>query len=335
MADAYSLGPWLRRFLEEYLVSERNLARNTQLSYRDTLALLLPFVSAQARTPVDRLAVRDLGAERVRAFLAHLEQGRGCSPRTRNQRLAAIRCFARYVAGRCPEHVAWCGQIRAIPLKKAAPPPVGYLEKHEIEALLDAPDTSTPQGRRERALLLFLYHTGARASEAAQLTVGGLQLASNGPGHPLVTLRGKGGKTRLCPLLPTSAQALAPLVQGRGAGEAVFLSRLRRPITRSGIRQLVGRCAAKAAQQAPSLATKKVSPHLLRHTAATHLLRSGVDLNTIRAWLGHVRLDTTTVYAEIDLQRKAKAITLLDSDEPAPDQSYRDDKGLMAFLRSL
>ena len=176
---------------------------------------------------------------------------------------------------------------------------------------------------------------GPRASEAAQLTVGGLQLAGNGPGHSLVTLRGKGGKTRLCPLLPASARALAQLVQGRGAGEAVFLSRLRRPITRSGIRQLVGRCAAKAAQQAPSLATKKVSPHLLRHTAATHLLRSGVDLNTIRAWLGHVRLDTTTVYAEIDLQRKAKAITLFDSDEPAPEQSYRDDEGLMAFLRSL
>ena len=255
---------------------------------------------------MDRLAIRDLGAERVRAFLAHLEQERGCSPRTRNQRLAAIRCFARYVAGRCPEHVAWCNQIRVIPLKKTAPPSVGYLEKHEIDALLDAPDTSTPQGRRERALLFFLYHTGARASEAAQLTVGDLQLANNGPGHSLVTLRGKGGKTRLCPLLRASARALAQLVQGRGAGEAVFLSRLRRPITRSGIRQLVARCAEKAAWQAPSLAAKKVGPHLLRHTAATHLLRSGVDLNTIRAWLGHVRLDTTTVYAEIDLQRKAK-----------------------------
>ena len=157
MADAHALGPWLRRFIEEYLVKERNLARNTQLSYRDALALLLPFVSAQARTPVDRLAVHDLGAERVPAFLAHLEHERGCSPRTRNQRLSTTRCFARYVAGRCPEHVAWCGQTPAIPLKKAAPPPVGYLEKHELEALLDAPDTSTPQGRRVRALLLFLY----------------------------------------------------------------------------------------------------------------------------------------------------------------------------------
>lgn len=335
MADTRALGPWLRRFLDEHLVSERNLARNTQLSYRDTLALLLPFVADAAHTPVDRLAVGDLTAERVLAFMAHIEQVRGCSPRTRNQRLAAIRTFACYVAGRSPEHVEWCGRIRAIPRKKAAPPPVGYLEKHELDALLDAPDTSTLQGRRERALLLFLYHTGARASEAAQLTVGRLQLAGRSPGHSLVTLRGKGGKTRLCPLLRDSARALANLAEGRASGEAVFLNRLGHPITRSGIRQVVERCAAKAADRVPSLAAKKVGPHVLRHTAATHMLRSGVDLNTIRAWLGHARLDTTAVYADIDIEAKAKAIALFDSAKPVLGKSYRDDKGLMAYLRSL
>lgn len=186
-------------------------------------------------------------------------------PRTRNQNLAAIRCFARYFAGRFPEYVAGCNQIRVIPLTKAALRPVGYLEKHEIDALLAAPYTSTPQGRRERALLLFLYHTGARVSEAAQLTVGCLQLAGNGPGHALATLRGKGGKTRLCPLLPASARSLGQLVQGCGAEEAVFLSRLLQPITRSGIVQLVSGRAANAARQALSLVAKKVSPHLLRH----------------------------------------------------------------------
>ena len=265
MTNPYSLGPWLRRFLEEHLVSERNLARNTQLSYRDTLALLLPFVAGKARMPIDRLAVRDLSAERVLAFLAHIENDRGCSPRTRNQRLAAIRTFARYVATRCPEHVEWCGRIRAIALKKTAPPAVSYLEKHELDALLDAPDTSTSQGRRERGLLLFLYHTGARASEAAQLRVGGLQLADKSADHSRVTLLGKGGKTRLCPLLRESAQALADLVTGRDPGAAVFLNRLGRPITRSGIRQLVERCAAKATARAPSLNSKKVGPHVLRH----------------------------------------------------------------------
>ena len=335
MADTHSLGPWLRRFLEEYLVTERNLARNTQLSYRDALALLLPFVARELRRPVDRLCIRDLSAERIRSFLAYLEDGRGCSVRTRNQRLAAIRAFARYVASRGTEHVEWCSQIRAIPIKKAAPAPISYLEKHELDALLEVPDTSTLQGCRERALLLFLYHTGARASEAAQLKVGAVQLAGSSSGQSLVTLRGKGGKTRLCPLLDGSARALADLVDGRSAGEAVFLNRLGCPITRSGIRQAVVRCAAKAADRAPSLAGKKVSPHWLRHTAATHMLRSGVDLNTIRAWLGHVRLDTTTVYAEIDLERKAKAIAVFDSSEPAPDRSYGDDPGLMAYLRAL
>ena len=216
MTDAHALGPWLRRFLEEYLVSERNLARNTQLSYRDTLVLLLRFAAAQARTPVDRLTVRDLGAERVRAFLAHLEQERGCSPRTRNQRLAAIRCFARYVAGRCPEHVAWCNQVRAIPLKKAAPPPVGYLEKHEIDALLDAPDTSTPQGRRERALLLFLYHTRGGATDRQEPATG-----QQRPGPLARHLAGQGRQdppVSAAARLGASTRAAGPRARSRGGG---------------------------------------------------------------------------------------------------------------------
>ena len=335
MSDAGSLGPWLRRFLEEYVVSERNLARNTQISYRDTLALLLPFTADKACAPVDRLNVRDLSAERVRAFLAHIEDKRGCSPRTRNQRLAAIRAFAGYVAARCPEHVEWCGQIRAIARRKAALPAVGYLEKHEIEALLDAPDIETLQGRRDRALLLFLYHTGARVSEAAQLQVGDLQLVDRGTVPSRVTLLGKGGKTRLCPLLRESTLALADLVAGRKTGEAVFLNRLGRPITRSGIRQLVGRCAGKAAIHAPSLNGRKVGPHVIRHTAATHMLRSGVDLNTIRAWLGHANLNTTAVYAEIDLERKAKAVALFDAAEPKSARPYRERHGIMEYLQSL
>ena len=335
MSDAGSLGHWLRRFLEEHVVSERNLARNTQISYRDTLALLLPFAADKTCAPVDRLNVRDLSAERVLAFLAHLEDKRGCSPRTRNQRLAAIRTFAGYVAARCPEHVEWCGQIRAIARKKAAPPAVGYLEKHEVEALLDAPDTETPQGRRDRALLLFLYHTGARVSEAAQLQVGALQLVDRGTAPSRVTLLGKGGKTRLCPLLRESTLALADLVAGRKAEDAVFLNRLGYPITRSGIRQLVGRYAEKAAMHAPSLDGRKVGPHVIRHTAATHMLRSGVDLNTIRAWLGHENLNTTAVYAEIDLERKAKAVALFDAAEPDLDEPYRERHGIMEYLRSL
>lgn len=337
MTDTCRLGPWLRRFLEEHLASERKLARNTQLSYRDTFALLLPFASDRARKPVDRLAVRDLGPDLMRDFLGHLEQERGCSPQTRNQRLAAIRSFARYVAGRSPTHVEWCGQIRGIPLKNAAPPPVGYLEKPAIDALLKAPDPTTLQGRREFAVLLFLYNSGARASEAAGLRVGDLQApeAAPHPGPTIVTLRGKGGKTRRCPLWPRTARALSPLVAGRARDEPVFLNRRGRPLTRSGISQLVGRCARRAAERAPTLVSKRVSAHSLRHSCATHLLRSGVDINTIRAWLGHAKIDTTAVYAEIDMEAKARAAKLSDSGEAGPSKPWSQDKGLMAFLSSL
>ena len=200
MTDPRSLGPWLRRFLTEHLVSERNLARNTQCSYRDTLALLLRFVSRKLRKSVDRLTVLDLTSERVLQFLAHLEQQRGCSPQTRNQRLTAICSFARFVGSRSPEHVEWCAQIRALPRKKTAPQPITYLEKSEIDALLDAPSRATRQGHRERALMLFLYNTGVRASEAAQLKVGDLQL--HAPGAHRYRAR-QGGQSTSLPAVAT------------------------------------------------------------------------------------------------------------------------------------
>ncbi len=335
VTDPRILGPWLRRFLEEHLTSERNLARNTQLSYRDTLVLLLPFIATQAGRPVDRLAVRDLRAERVRSFLLHLEQDRGCSPQTRNQRLAAIRAFARFVASRCPEHIEWCGQIRSIPLKKSAPKPVAYLEKPEVDALLAAPDCTTPKGCLEHILLLFLYNTGARVSEAAHLTVGSLQLDASGTLHALVTLRGKLGKQRQCPLWKRTADLLTTLVAGRAADEPVFRNQRGQALTRSGILKLVKRCAEKAAEQVPSLSAKSVSPHVMRHTTATHLLRAGVDINTIRAWLGHVRLETTNVYAEIDCEAKARAIATCEPSAPAMTKPWREDADTMSFLRSL
>lgn len=296
---------------------------------------LLRFVAAQARRPLERLAVTDLTVERVRAFLAHVEESRGCLPQTRNQRLAAIRALARFVASRDPERIAWASQVRAIPLKKTAQQPVAYLEKPEIEALLAVPDRAQPHGRREHALLLFLYNTGARVTEAAQLQVGDLRLGARAATAALATLRGKGGKTRQCPLWEQTAHALEALVAGRAADECVFLSRQGRPFTRFGIRALVRRCAARAVGRVPSLAGKVVGPHVIRHTAATHLLRSGVDINTIRAWLGHAKLSTTNIYAEIDLETKAKAIACCDESETAPTERWRDRKDLMQFLRDL
>src|SRR4051794_1647834 len=176
MRDESLLGPWVRRFLMEHVIGERNLARNTQRSYRDTLRLLLPAVSRRAGKPIDRLSVTDVSADRVRLFLTELEEERGCAIATRNQRLAAVHALARFIGQHAPELVEWCGQVRAVPFKKSPKALVTYLEKQEMDELLAAPSRDTAQGRRDHAVLLFLYNTGARADEAAHVRVGDLQL---------------------------------------------------------------------------------------------------------------------------------------------------------------
>ena len=167
MRETTALGPWIRRFLLEHLISERNLAANTRRSYRDTMCQLLPFVSARLHKAVDRLAVVDVSSKLVREFLGEVETSRGCGIATRNQRLAAIHALARFIGEHSPEHIAWCAQVRCVPYKKGTHAMVPYLDKAEIDALLDYPNRCTPQGRRDYALLLFLYNTGARASEAS------------------------------------------------------------------------------------------------------------------------------------------------------------------------
>ncbi len=336
MTDTAKLGPWVRRFLLQHLVGERNLARNTQRSYRDTLALLVPFIAAKVRKQIDQLTVDDITAGQVRLFLQDLEQTRGCSVATRNQRLAVVHALSRFIAERSPEHIEWCGTLRTIPFKRAMKREITYLEKSELDALLAAPDRRTPQGQRDYALLLFLYNTGARADEAAQLTIGNVELARV-PERDLssVQIHGKGNKLRRCPLWPHTVSALTALVVGRSLHEHVFLNRCGRPITRFGIHTMVERYVARASAKMPTLTTKRVSPHSLRHTAATHLLRAGVDINTIRAWLGHVSIDTTNIYAETDLEMKAKALASCEVKDTRRTRRWKEDKSLMAFLRAL
>lgn len=335
MTDHAKLGPWVRRFLLEHLVGERNLARNTQHSYRDTLVLLIPFIAAQVRQPVDQLLIEQVTAEQVRGFLQDLEQRRRCGVTTRNQRLAVIHALARFIGQKSPAHLEWCGQIRAIPFKKAASRSITYLEKAEMDALLAALDRQTAQGQRDYGLLLFLYNTGARADEAAQLRMSDLQLAHAPRDSSSVQLRGKGNKPRRCPLWPHTAAELAARIEGRAPTEPVFLNRCGQPITRFGIHAMVERYARQVSATMPGLAAKRVSPHSIRHTTATHLLRAGVDINTIRAWLGHVSLNTTTLYAETDLEMKAKALAHCEVTAPKPVKRWREDKDLMRFLRSL
>ena len=331
MSDHQVLGPWLQRYFWEHIPTERNLTINTRKSYRDTFKLLVPFTCAKLRKPDYRLAVRDITSKLVLQFLAHLEDDRGCSVQTRNQRLTAIRAFARFVGSRDPAHVAWSGHIRSIPSKKAAPQPITWLNKEEMDAMLGVPDRTTSRGRTEYALLLFLYKTGARVSEVTQLTVGNLKVGRNDGRDALVTLHGKGGKIRICPLRPETEKVLAELVDGRADDDAVFLSRLGKPFTRFGVYWLVQRSAACV----PALAGRNITPHVLRHTTASHMVLAGLDINTIRAWLGHSTINTTNIYAEVGLEMKAKAIALCDVAEPGPNRPWKEDKGLMAFLNSL
>jgi integrase/recombinase XerD len=336
MADSLKLGPWVRRFLLEHVTHERNLSRGTQRSYRDTLALLIPFIARQTRKRVDDLDVAHVSADSVRKFLLYLEDGRKCAISTRNQRLAAIHSLARFVALHSPEHLAWCAEICAIPFKKCTQTPVTYLEKVEIDALLAAPNLGSAQGRRDHLLLLFLYNTGTRADEAAQVLVRDLNLA-NVPSRDLswVRIRGKGNKIRNCPLWPQTVQELRLAIEGREPGEHVFLNRYGRPITRFGVYHLVKRYVARVRGKMPSLTKKDVSPHTIRHSSATHLLRTGLDINTIRDWLGHVSVNTTNIYATVDLETKAKAVAQCEPGVAAPVRRWSEDKGLMTFLRNL
>lgn len=331
MTDHAPLGPWVRRFLLEYLVNERNLAANTQHSYRDMLVLLLPFAAQRLVKPIDHLTVDDLSPQLVRAFLNDLEQSRECSGSTRNQRLGAVHALARFIGERSPEHLEWCMQIRLIPFKKTSTYAITYLEKPEIDALLAAPDRNTYQGRRDYALMLFLYNSGARASEAAGLKIADVDWYTH-----CARILGKGSKQRACPLWSVTMAQLRWSAGQRAVEQPLFLNRNGRPMTRFGIHTMIERNAAKASRLMPSLATKRISPHVIRHTTATHLLRAGVDINTVRAWLGHVSLTTTNIYAETDLETKALALATCAPTAPVnPSKPWREQPELMEFLRSL
>ncbi len=336
MVETAKLGSWVRRFLLEHLATDRNLSPNTQRSYRDTLVLLISFVAAKIHRQVDKLSVLDLSPDLIRQFLLDLEKSRGCGVSTRNQRLAAVRSLARYIGLQSPEHITWSGEIRAIPFKRFSKSQVPYLEKPEMDALLAQPNRKTIQGQRDYRLLLFIYNTGARASEVAGLCIKDLDLARDPErGLSSVTFLGKGNKKRRCPLWSQTAEEVALAMEGRGPSERVFLNRVGQPITRFGIHELVKRYAQRVASDQPSLRAKRVSPHVIRHTTGTHLLRAGVDINTIRAWLGHVSLDTTNIYAEIDLQTKARALALCEPNSEKNLKQREPKASLMSFLHSL
>lgn len=330
------LAPTLQAFFTERLVAQRQASPHTIASYRDTMRLLLQFAQARTGKAPSQLDLPDLDATLIGAFLDHLEHGRGSSVRTRNVRLAAIRSLFRFAALRHPEHAAVIQRVLAIPQKRCERNDVSFLTRKEVHALLGAPDRSSRIGRRVHAVMALMVQTGLRVSELIALRRHDLELRAGA--H--VTCRGKGRKARSTPLTRQSVTILrawlkeipdqpdAPLFPGP-RGQA---------LSRDAVRRLVARHTRTAQEHCPSLETKRVSPHTLRHTTAMSLLQSGVDLSTIALWLGHEGIQTThQIYLHADLTLKAKALARTKSPggPSGTTKRYRAPDSLMAFLATL
>ena len=298
------IAKFIKRFFSQYLPVQKGLAPNTTLAYRDAIKLLLCYAADTLHKSVEDLCVEEIDEPVVLDFLDHLENTRHCTARTRNARLAAIRAFFGFIAREEPALLLHSQMIRTIPLKRTQHKTVGYLEENEMQALLNAVDLNSRTGVRDNALLLLLYNTGARASEIVGLKVAELRLKGNAQ----VKLLGKGNKYRSCPLWPETIEALEAYLKKRTqkdpATKQLFLNANASPITRFGIRHIIGKYATAAKSQCPSIAAKTVTPHTIRHTTAMHLLRSGNDINMVSYWLGHADINTTHIYLEIDMEMK-------------------------------
>lgn len=328
------LGTYLRRFLGEYLPRQRSASPCTVRGYRDALKLLLARVAEVKRVSVAELHLSDIDRVAVLAFLESIETTRKNSVSTRNHRLAAIRSFFRFVSANAPEAIEQCARIMDIPLKRSDSRTVDYLTIDEMHTILLQVPVDTRDGRRDDALLHFLYNTGARVQEALDVRRGDLVLDS----PPHVLLRGKGRKERLCPLWADTVERLRRLLDDRTVdaepASPVFSSRGGRPLTRFGAGYILEKYVRRAIPHCASLERKNIHPHTLRHTTAMHLLQSGVDLNTIRCWLGHASVTTTNRYVEIDLEMKRRAIEGVDP--PAGRKRGKAaEASLLAWLESL
>ena len=333
-----TLGALLYGFFENHLKAQKGLRPATIRSYRDAMRLFLSFVAQDRRRKLTRLVPGDLTAERVGRFLNALETERGNHIRSRNQRLVALKGFFEYFAAQIPEAWAEAERVMAIPSKRVAPPRTFFLERDELEALFAKMPTAGPYALRDRTLLLFLYNTGARAQEVADLRVGNLEL-DRGRVH----LHGKGDKWRACPLWEQTVMLLRELLDAPThlpQDRPVFVSQRRQALTRFGIYKLVRRHTQGLTLQGTASQRPAISPHLFRHTTATHLLEAGVEPNVIRDWLGHVSLETTNRYAEISIATKERALEVCTPtthiNAAFPKRAiWRDDPSLLTWLQSL
>lgn len=323
----------VQRFFVEHLDQHRAVSRQTVAAYRDTFRLLLGFVESKTGKTPSGIMLNDLSAQVLLDFLDHLEKVRGNAVRSRNARLAALRTFLKFAGHHDLGALGTIEQALAIPMKKFERPLIGFLTRPEMRAILEAPDKATWAGQRDRAFFSLMYNTGARVSELIGVRWGDIIL----DGQPAVHLHGKGRKERSMPLWrPTAAlirswqRRVAPV----SPEDVLFPNRNGAKMTRSNVTQRLQLATAGAVKHIPELSARSISPHIIRHTTAMHLLQSGVDITVIALWLGHEDSATTHMYVEADLSMKEKALSKLQPAEATMGR-YRPPDQLMAFLQAL
>jgi site-specific recombinase XerD len=323
----------IHTFFSDWLGRERDLSPHTIRSYRDTWRLFLRFLEQHRSRSIHRLALSDLSAADVLAFLEHHERTHHITGGTRNCRLAALRALFDFAAQRDPSAIAQAAEIRRIPRRRGVQRPVCYLEQPEVEALLAQPDRSTAEGQRDHTLIAFLYNTGARIQEALDVCPHAVRFDTPSS----VKLFGKGRKERICPLWPETSDLLAALLrrQPRASDQPIFVNRYGQRLGASGVRVKLAQYVAAAAKTVPSIARKRISPHTFRHSTAVHLIASGVDITVIRAWLGHADLETTAHYAQANLQTKRDALARLSPPAATRGARWKRDASVLAWLDSL
>lgn len=331
------LGVALKDFFYSYLSQLRGMSSHTILNYRDSLKLFLQFLIEQKNISLSELTIEKIEPDEVIGFLNYLEKTRGNGAPTRNIRLAALHSFFRYLAGEYPQHLHLSQRILNIPFKRTSTQAIEYLEFEEVMALLESIDRSKANGRRDYALLLFMFNTGARVQEVVSLKAQDLQLSKPFSVH----IFGKGRRERICPIWPETAHMLREYLKEQEMDSRkplpIFLNHLGEPLTRFGIGYILKKYLHKAMKIQPSLEKKRLHPHSMRHSTAVHLLKSGVDLTTIASWLGHSSVNTTNKYATMDLEMKQKALAKAKplGDEIAPEFSWKENPDILAWLESL
>lgn len=324
----------VQSYFRDYLQGIRGASAHTIRAYRDALKLFFVFLANRLRRPIAKLSLDDIRVDVVLGFLEHIESHRSNATVTRNSRLAAIRSFAQHLLRNDPTRAEQYAQIIAIPAKRCGHRPATYLEPEEARAIVAAPNTKSNNGTRDRALLLFLYNTGARVSEA--LAVRPRDIRLNRPQQ--VRLHGKGGKERVCPIWPETAKALRRLVSGVPDDEALFRNSQGAPLTRDGVAYLVNKYVRQVAERTPSLRKRRVTPHVFRHSCAVALLQAGVELTVIRDYLGHASVETTNRYVATNLRMKRDVLDAFWKRaglEKGRNPQYCSSPKLLSFLESL